>query len=382
MLMLLIPYGCTVATDPFRPETVYAGVHDEGVIRSVDGGSNWTVANKDLVASEVFSVASDPKNDRIAYIGTVSGLYKTVDSGVTWQKVFTEPAHFTPAPILDIAIHPIDSHEVWISSRVRLWRSRDGGATWSQVRNLVEQVPGGPSNQLVTSISLDERGVIWATGYGVWDTGYPGQIYKSADGGESFRSVGPKLGYGDFLMTLTVENQQSIWVGGARIYHGALLLHSQDGGETWVDRSPPSGAEFDDPINTLLIEGDTILAGVGDHSGPHIIRSDDRGQTWNVSHAEPSCCWRIVSSLTRSGGVIYGSISIVMKFPYDWSLGLGVDGGVVVSTDGGRTWRTAEGAPDGIGVSGLSKDARYAATLGLGVFVREDDRTRRRAIRR
>jgi photosystem II stability/assembly factor-like uncharacterized protein len=361
-----------VATDPFRPDTVYVGLTADGVTRTTDAGRSWSAASEGLIASQVYAVVSDARNDRAAYAATATGLYKTADGGRTWHQIHGRMVPGPSGAIQNVAIDPTDSRNVWISSMYYLRYSRDAGATWSAPQTF-------PNPVLVNSITVDERGIVWVTTSGRCETATAGEIWKSTDGGERFRSVGPKLDFADSVFTVVVENEQSIWAGGATDWNlRGLILHSEDGGQTWTDVSP-AGVP---PVYSMYVTPDTILAGVGRDfgRGAEIVRSDDRGISWTRSDSGLPAHAHIVSSIVRDRDLIYASLSTAAELACAASVR--VRGGVTVSSDGGHTWTNVSGDMEGIGVSALSHNARYASTLGLGVFIRDDDPGKRRAVRR
>src|SRR5215475_4203627 len=71
------------------PDAVYAGYSDSGsgsggLLRSADGGSTWSPADKGMPFYLVPAPSSDPGTEAI-YAGG-GGLFKTVDGGATWSR--------------------------------------------------------------------------------------------------------------------------------------------------------------------------------------------------------------------------------------------------------------------------------------------------------
>ena len=76
-----------------------AGVYGGGVFRSSNGGTTWLTANSGMDNPYVRAVIADPKNGGVLYAASVYGLYKSVDTAKTWQKLSApeHPARFSLA---------------------------------------------------------------------------------------------------------------------------------------------------------------------------------------------------------------------------------------------------------------------------------------------
>jgi BNR/Asp-box repeat len=133
-----------VAVDPRDPDTVYAGLGDDGVRRSRDGGRTWVESG--LAGAQVYSVAVSAA-DGAVYAGTEpSALYRSADRGETWREL--EALLELPSqPTWSFPPRPWTSHVRWIAPSPHdadlllagielggLMRSTDGGETWEDHR--------------------------------------------------------------------------------------------------------------------------------------------------------------------------------------------------------------------------------------------------------
>ena len=101
---------------------------ERGVFRTVDGGKTWSrVLYKDELTGAI-DLAADPHNPNIVYAalwqvrrqpwtfesgGPGSGLYRSTDGGLTWSQL---KEHGLPAGILgriDVAVSPVDSNRIY-----------------------------------------------------------------------------------------------------------------------------------------------------------------------------------------------------------------------------------------------------------------------------
>jgi len=75
-----------LAIDPAAPSSLYAGTESKGVMKSTDGGENWSVANTGLADTHVRALAIDPTTPTSLYIGTDGGVFKSTDGGGNWAN--------------------------------------------------------------------------------------------------------------------------------------------------------------------------------------------------------------------------------------------------------------------------------------------------------
>lgn len=84
-----------LALDPGRLDVLYAGT-SSGVYKTTNGARTWTVANTGMLepgyaissrALGVTALAVDPHRPDTVYVGTLDGLYKTLDGGRQWTRI-------------------------------------------------------------------------------------------------------------------------------------------------------------------------------------------------------------------------------------------------------------------------------------------------------
>ncbi len=127
-----------IDVDPNQPQTLYAGTSG-GVYRSLDGATTWTKVNNGLVPPDVLQssralgvvkIKIDRHAPRTVYTATLKGLYKTTNSGESWQRIGeTLPDQFFSDLILD----PMTPGVVFVASRAGVHKSRDSGRTWDAI---------------------------------------------------------------------------------------------------------------------------------------------------------------------------------------------------------------------------------------------------------
>src|SRR5581483_4235086 len=74
----------SIVVDPATPTRVYAAAYSFGVFVSTDGGASWSQANNASLDPSVRVLAIDPVVPTTIYAGTDSGVYRSLDRGVSW----------------------------------------------------------------------------------------------------------------------------------------------------------------------------------------------------------------------------------------------------------------------------------------------------------
>jgi photosystem II stability/assembly factor-like uncharacterized protein len=245
-----------IAVHPTNVDIVYAGVmgnlykptQERGVYKSTDGGKTW---RKTLFANAdagVVDLQIDPSNPRILYASTWrinrtpyslnsggegSALWKSIDSGETWTEI-SKNKGFAPGilGIIGVTVSPVDNQRVWAivenKDKGGLYRSDDGGSTWSQVNS---------------ERKLRQRAWYYTRVYA--DTEDVNKVYvlnvryhKSVDGGRTFSTHGAPHGdHHDLWIAPEDSNRMVIGDDG-----GAQVTY--DGGETWSTYHNQPTAQF------------------------------------------------------------------------------------------------------------------------------------------
>lgn len=142
---LLVDYGIDFALSKKNPSRIFiAGqrlVGSEyfmGLHRSLDGGANWThLTVSSTAGSGGYAVAVDPKNDNVIYLGGDSSgsgeLYKSTNQGESWTNITGD----LTGRVLDIAIDPKDTSKVYVATYAGIWKSGNGGTTWTSAYSAV-----------------------------------------------------------------------------------------------------------------------------------------------------------------------------------------------------------------------------------------------------
>ncbi len=246
-----------IRVHPKNPDLVYAAVlgnifgpnEQRGVFRSEDGGETWEKVMYISDKTGAVDVEIDPNNPRIIYAGfwraerdpwalidggQEGGVYKSKDSGETWERVSGGLPEDEPLGKVDIAISPANSDRLWVMQQTQrdesggLYRSSDGGETWKHVNNEHRLRQRAWYYTHIFADPQDQETVF------VLNTGF----YKSTDAGESFDEI--DVPHGDVHSLWQNPNNPDIMVnsndGGANV--------SVNGGKTWTTQRNQPTAEF------------------------------------------------------------------------------------------------------------------------------------------
>jgi photosystem II stability/assembly factor-like uncharacterized protein len=300
-----------LAIDPTNANVVYAGSFG-GLAKTTDAGVTWRYLSDAWDSQSVSAIAVNPNASSIVYAGTGRdgggygsyevGLYRSFDGGATWSSPLGR-INFAETYMRTIAIDPNTSNVLTTSLYVAnsctgicgLWRSTDSGATWTGLR----QVQHG-----IYDVAIDS-----AT--------YPSTLYVTEDGGV-FKSTDSGKSW-TFIHGVPANSRNRLSVVNSTLYLMAPgdpnhnLYKSVDRGATWIQILTSTFSVFAvDPANPQ-----TILGG-----NTALYRTDNEGLTWTQITGPIHPDQRVIAFSRSALGVVYD----------------GNDGGVVRSTDAGRQW--------------------------------------------
>jgi photosystem II stability/assembly factor-like uncharacterized protein len=236
-----------IVVDPRRPAFMYAV---GGVVSvSRDGGVTWEPRTAGIGATVI---TLDPANGRRLYVGarcggeTPGSVFRSDDWGSTWSDIGVNlpPVGFWD-DVADIVVDPTDSSTIFVSTYrydggTGVYKTEDSGATWEWLGWPGEEgVPPGPmSNVSRMHISaVDPQRLIAGSG-NCGGGGVTGAIYETADGGATWNTLCvsgvPDIAY---LKTEALEplslRHDTVFLGADNGGGPDKLFYSLDSGRGW-----------------------------------------------------------------------------------------------------------------------------------------------------
>lgn len=244
---------------------------------------NGEVKRKDSQVC-VFRIAVSLSDSATLYCGTESGVvFKTTDHGRTWLPC--APRHNFGGSIYSIAIDPVDDDIVYVGGGPWLWKSTDGGESWSRCAGIASRV-----NSI--RINPDNRQNITASAGSKHEDKSGSGFYLSNDGGSSFTCT---LNGICFDHELQPDNPGRIYlVRREPVGPWAYIYVSEDGGYSWQQKELPvsmmicgrlavSQAPGGEDYVYALVTCDSWGYDGGPQGGkgePFILLSKDAGNIW------------------------------------------------------------------------------------------------------
>lgn len=297
---LMIEAALSVAISDIEPNTLFLGT-TKGLYKSTDNGAHWANIGKEI-GSHIFSVAAKRE---IIYVSSEKGLFRNRDKAETWERL-TDTAD--TGKIVNISFDPRNENALYISSQKGLFKSSDSGRTWKTINiSLPEGSMAAIISQSPPPPPLPKGGIEWGSLYIITANG----LYKSADGGESWRRIKNNLpDNGLFTLAFDPKDPKKLYLSTE-----IGIFISNDAGEKWGHLINERGEMYYFPkVYSLIVDtSDTKKMYAGTEDG--LLISDDGGINWLAfkkglpSHLQVG---KIVSD-QRDGNKIY---LIMSTLPY------------------------------------------------------------------
>jgi photosystem II stability/assembly factor-like uncharacterized protein len=317
----------SIAVADSNPNVMYTGTGEsdirsdlasgDGVYRSDDGGATWKhvgLAN----SQQISRVLVDPNNSSTVFVGVLGhaygpsderGVYKSTDAGQHWQQVLDKGPDVGIADIAMAHAKPnILFAATWNAHRPPwsiyppiegpgngLYRTTDGGATWTQITG--RGLPEGTWGRTGIAVSADGNRV-YAT---IVCPGHSG-LYRSDDGGDTWALVNtdPRLtSRAWYFSSLAIDpsNANVLYIPNVALYR------TNDGGKTIeIVRGAPGGDDYHqiwvDPKNS-----DDLMLGVDQGASLSL----DRGKTWSTWYNQPTAQMYHVTTDDKFPYYVYGA---------------------------------------------------------------------------
>lgn len=279
-----------------------------GIESSTVSGLSFRLVGPALTSGRIADIAVDPNNNNVWYVAAASGgVWKTTNHGTTFEPIFDNQASYS---IGCITLAPTNSNTVWVGTGENnnqrsvaygdgVYKSVDGGKSFKNM--------GLKTSEHIGKIIVHptNENIIWVAAYGpVWSKGGERGVYKSIDGGESWErtlEISEHTGIAeiaidpsnpDVLYASAHQRRRREWT-----YIGggpeSGLHKSTDGGITWKE------------INSGLPKGNMGRIGIAvspvdpDYVYAIIEARDDKGGFFRSTNRGES--WSKMSKYKTSG---------------------------------------------------------------------------------
>lgn len=342
-------------------------------------------------SGRVADIAVNPHNHNEYYVGVAcGGVWKTSNAGVTFTPLFDAQGSYS---IGCLAIDPGNSNVVWVGSGENnnqrsvaygdgVYKSQDGGKSWKNM--------GLKNSEHIGRIAIDpsDGDIVYIAAYGpVWSSGGDRGIYKTTDGGKTWKPVlqisehtgfhevmvDPR--YPNIVYAAAHQRQRKVftYIGGGP---ESRLFKSTDGGNTWdtIMNGMPAGELGRIGLNYAPSNPDILYAVVEANDGKGgVYRSMDRGASWekrggyfssgnyyqkvycDPKNADKVYVTNTYMGVSSDGGKTFTNLGEKSKHIDNHALWIdpsntdhflvGCDGGVYESFDGAANWHFKPNLP-------------------------------------
>ena len=312
-----------IAVAPSNPNVIYVGTGESGlrgdmtwgngVYKTVDGGKTWMSLGLEDTR-QIGAVIVDPSNPDIVLVAAIGhafgpnpnrGIYRSTDGGKTWTKTLYKDEN---TGAIDVTFDPHNSQIVYAALwQVRrqpwnfssggpgsgLYRSMDGGVTWTQLRG--NGIPTGILGRIDVSVSGADSNRVYAM-----IEAKDGGLFRSDDAGNHWTRINSdgrltQRAWYFSKITADPKNANTLYA----VNTG--LFRSTDGGKTFQLLPARHG----DHHQLWLDPGDPTRMIDASDGGASI--SLDDGKTWSTQNNQPTASFYHVFADNQFPYVVYGA---------------------------------------------------------------------------
>jgi photosystem II stability/assembly factor-like uncharacterized protein len=299
----------------------------------------WRATNAPVASSRTDDIwFADPLHGWA--VNSNGQIVHTTDGFATFEVQFQDPDVDNPIYLRCVGF--ADATRGWVGSLTtgrRLLETSDGGTTWTAVSGLPALAPSA-----VCGLSVVNPSVVYASGTNFPNR--PARMMRTLDGGTTWE--GWDMGaHATLLIDTYFTDADHGWVVGGKATVAnptredvrAVVLRTEDGGRTWVDRAAPLAAQL--PLG----EWGWKIHFIDERIGFVALESFDRAAILKTSDGGDS--WTRLDVADQQGNKNLEGVGFVDENT-GWVGGWGVEevgdpeaGFSSATTDGGKTWQDA-----------------------------------------
>ena len=250
--------------EPSRPSQVLTGTRWTGAYRTVNATTSWgKIADVPTQGVRVFAGA--PSDPDVVYAGLIEGsLYRSTDGGATFSPVGGLPSEVS---ILSVAVDPLDADIAFAGAgTIGAFKTTDGGATWAAL----DLGLSGFASVWSVAIDPSNPSTVFA---GTSHASTP--VVKSIDGGTTWAPASTGLTGGTTVADFEFAPSDPTRLYAAQLTRGVFV--TTDGGASWTELTGASGPDCRslavDPVDATVVYVGQLLSSLP------VLRYD--GSTWS-----------------------------------------------------------------------------------------------------
>ena len=216
---------------------------------SIYSGLKFRSIGPALMSGRISDIVIHPENENVWYVTAGSGgVWKTENSGTTWKSIFDGQKSYS---IGCISLDPQNPNIIWVGTGENvggrhvaygdgIYKSEDGGNSWKNM--------GLKKSEHLSKIIVhpNNSDIIWVASQGpLWSKGGARGVYKSTDGGKSWQqTLGDSEWVGATDLLIDPRNSDLLYAATWQRHRtvagylgggpGTAIYKSNDGGDNWI----------------------------------------------------------------------------------------------------------------------------------------------------
>ena len=247
--IFLLTLSITISLSNLFAEDMEKSDKDKKDNSSIYSGLKFRSIGPALMSGRISDIVIHPENENVWYVTAGSGgVWKTENSGTTWKSIFDGQKSYS---IGCISLDPQNPNIIWVGTGENvggrhvaygdgIYKSEDGGNSWKNM--------GLKKSEHLSKIIVhpNNSDIIWVASQGpLWSKGGERGVYKSTDGGKSWQqTLGDNEWVGATDLLIDPRNSDLLYAATWQRHRtvagylgggpGTAIYKSNDGGDNWI----------------------------------------------------------------------------------------------------------------------------------------------------